>query len=471
MKNLQKLKNSLIGDRGFYKQIMVILIPIIIQNTISNVVSLVDNVMVGSVGTLQMSAVAIVNQLMFVFYLCIFGGLSGAGIFTSQFAGAGDKEGIRHTFRMKILIAALILSATFAVLLLFPNELIKMYLSENTNISDAAATLNYGLKYLYIMLIGLLPFCISQIYGSTLREMGKTKLPMAASVAAILVNVVFNYILIYGNEGLAFLPFEPMGVAGAAIATVLSRYVEMFIILTAVHSRRNKYDFIRGVWRSLKIPPELFRRIFKKGLPLLVNEFLWSFGMAALMQCYSVRGLEVVAATNISSTVANVFNVVYISMGTAIAIITGQLLGANKIKEAKTAVWRMLAFSVAVCLLTAGILFAASPFIPMAYNTTQTVRDLATRLLWIVGIIMPFNAFCHGCYFAIRSGGRTVMTMIFDSGFIWGVSYPAAYIIANFTQLPILPFFFIVQGVEAVKAIVAGILVKNDFWIKNIIDE
>lgn len=469
MTRVQKLKHNLIGDKAFYSQVFTILIPIIIQNTITNIVSLVDNVMVGAVGTLQMSAVAIVNQLMFVFYLCIFGGLSGAGIFTSQFAGAGDKEGIRNTFRMKIYIAFVICFVAISVFLLFPKALINSYIAEDTAVKDATDTLNYGLGYLYVMLLGIVPFAVSQIYGGTLREMGKTKLPMIASISAILVNVVFNYILIFGNEGLPFLPFAPMGVVGAAIATSLSRYVEMAVILIAVHSNAKKYDFIIGVYRTFKIPLGLFKEIFKKGIPLLVNEFLWSFGMAFLSMCYSVRGINVVAATNISSTVSNIFNVVYISMGTAVAIMVGQHLGANRTKEAKTTVWRLLALSVFSCFIVGGILLALSPVIPLIYNTSNTVQSLATNLLWIVAILMPFFAFCHSCYFAMRSGGKTIITLIFDSGFIWLLSCPLAYFIANFTSLSILPFFFIIQGVEAVKAVIAGILIKKGFWINNIV--
>ncbi len=465
------LKYNLIGDKAFYRQVISILIPIIIQNTVTNVVSLVDNVMVGSVGTLEMSAVAIVNQLLFVFNLCIFGGLSGAGIFTSQYAGAGDLQGVRHTFRMKLYIAFGVCAIAIAVFLCLPKNLINIYLSENTSLDDARATLGFGLEYLYIMVLGLLPFAISQCYGSTLRELGKTRLPMIASVVAIFVNIVFNYILIFGNKGLGFLPFAPMGVIGAAIATVLSRYVEMTVIIIAVHKNKSQYPFIKGVYRGFKIPLALCGEIGKKGFPLLINEFLWSFGMASLMQCYSVRGIEVVASTNIASTVGNLFNVFYFSIGAAVAIMCGQHLGAGNTEKAKTTVWRLLALSVASCLIVGSVLLCLSPYIPLIYNTSRSVKQLATSLLCVIAILMPFNAFCHSCYFAMRSGGKTVITMIFDSGFIWLISFPLAYAIAHFTNISIIPFYFIVQGVEIVKAVIAGILIKKGFWINNIVSD
>ncbi|MGI6280032.1 MAG: MATE family efflux transporter [Acutalibacteraceae bacterium] len=471
MTGIQNLKHNLIGNRNFYRQVLIILVPIIIQNTISNVVSLVDNVMVGRVGTLPMSAVAIVNQLIFVFYLCVFGGLSGAGIFSSQFVGAENKKGIRYAFRMKIYIAFVITTLAILIFVLFPDKLINMYLTKNTSPQDAAETLNYAKGYLWIMLPGLLPFAVSQIYSSTLRELGETKIPMIASVAAIMANVVFNYILIYGNEGLNFLPFAPMGVKGAAIATSLSRYVEMAIVMFVVHSRAKEYDFIIGIYKSLKVPIKLCKDILIKGSPILVNEFTWSVCMALLMQSYSLRGIGVIAATNICSTVANLFNAFYISLGSAIAIMAGQHLGANRIEEAKTTVWRLLALAVASCIFMGVILYSISSVVPNAYNTTNEVRTIASSLLKIVAFMMPFNAFCHGCYFAMRSGGKTIMTLMFDSGFIMLISLPLAFAIANFTDLPIVPFFLAVQAVEAVKAVSAGILIKSGIWIHNIVKD
>jgi putative MATE family efflux protein len=466
-----RLKNNLIGDRAFYGRVIAILLPIVIQNTVTNVVSLLDNVMVGAVGTLQMSAVAIVNQLLFIFYLCIFGGLAGAGIFSAQFAGAGDNEGIKNCLRMKLYIAAAMVALALAVFLLIPDPLISMYFAEGTSASDASATLTYAKDYLFIMLIGILPFGISQAYGSSLRELGETKIPMVASVTAIGANLGFNYILIFGNSGLAFLPFEGMGVAGAAIATVISRYVEAVIIVSYLHKNRMKFPFVKSLYRSFRIPARLFSDIGKKGSPLLINEFLWSFGMAMLSQCYSVRGLDVVAASNIATTANNLFNVVFLSMGNAIAIMAGQQLGADKTREAKTTVWRLLALSVASCFVMGGLLLASAPFVPLIYNTTAAVRDMATQLLFVVGLLMPFYAFAHGCYFTMRSGGKTLITLIFDCGFTWGISVPLAFVLSRFTAMPIISLYLCVQLVEVIKCIVGFILVKKGVWINNIVSE
>ena len=459
-----RLRERMFGDRDFYAQVVAVVVPIIIQNTVSNVVSLLDNVMVGRVGTLQMSAVAIVNQLLFVFNLCIFGGLAGAGIFATQYAGAHDDKGVRDCFRVKWMIALSMLACALVVLIAFPKRLIGMYLAQETAQADAAATLGFGMDYLTVMLWGLLPFGVSQVYASTLREVGETRLPMFASVAAILVNLVFNYFLIFGKCG-----FPELGVTGAAIATVLSRYVETAVIMVYTHMKSHHFGFIRGAYRSLRVPKPLIISILRRGTPLLVNEFLWSSGMAVLLQCYSVRGLDVVAACNIATTVSNLFKVVFLSMGNAVAIMVGQALGANDIERAKNCTWRLMTLSVGSNLIMATLLALFAPAIPNIYNTESHVRQIATQLIYVVAVMMPAYSFSHCCYFTLRSGGKTIITFLFDSVFTWCVNVPAAWLLAYKTGLGIVPLYFGVQALEMVKVVVGFVLVKKGVWIHNIV--
>lgn len=457
-------RNKLIGDRAFYHEVISIVVPIIIQNTVSNVVSLLDNVMVGRVGTLQMSSVAIVNQLLFVFNLCIFGGLAGAGIFATQYAGAKDHAGVRHCFRVKWMISLAMLVCAFSVFLAIPKQLISIYLAEGTGAQEAADTMAYSMDYLMVMLAGLVPFAISQIYASTLREVGETRLPMLASIAAILVNLVFNYFLIFGKFG-----FPVLGVTGAAIATVLSRYVEMAIIVFYTHARKHLFVFIHGAYRSLHVPRALLGDIFRRGMPLLVNEFFWSTGMAFLLQCYSVRGLDVVAACNITSTVSNLFKVVFMSMGNAVAIMVGQALGANEIEKAKDTAWKLMFMAVATNAVMGLMLVLLAPAIPNIYNTEAHVKEIATHLLYVVAVMMPVYSFAHCCYFTLRSGGRTIITFIFDSGFTWCICVPVAYVLAYMTSVPIEPMYLGVQALELIKVAFGFVLMKKGVWVRNIV--
>lgn len=469
MKNLQikrGFSSRFIGDAAFYKMVLAVAVPIMIQNGITNFVGLLDNIMIGRIGTEQMSGAAIVNQLIFIYNLCIFGGVAGAGIFTAQYFGQRNIEGIRHTFRFKLWTGVCLTVLTAILFLTNGSLLISLYLKGEGSAADAAATLAYGKKYMYIMLLGLPAFMLSQIYSSTLRECGETIIPMKAGILSVAVNLVFNYILIYGKFGA-----PALGVSGAAIATVLSRYVEALVISVWTHCHKEQFPFITHIYRSLKVPLKLTKKIIIKGAPLLVNETLWSAGFAMLTQCYSMRSLNVVAALQISNTIYNVFNVVFIAMGDAIAIIVGQHLGAGNLKKARDADNKLIAFSVASCIVIAAAMFFLAPLFPMLYKTDGATRLLARYFIMATAVFMPQNAFIHACYFTLRSGGKTIITFLFDSVFVWCVSVVLAAVLVRFTSLPVIAVYALVQAADLIKCTIGFILVRKGAWMQNMVEE
>lgn len=455
---------KLVGDRAFYRKLFAIMTPVLIQNVITNFVSLLDNIMVGQVGTEPMSGVAIVNQLLFVFNLCIFGGLAGAGIFTAQFYGKSDDEGIRNTFRIKLYIAAGSVVLFLALFLSFGEQLIALFLHEGQENLNLEATLDYGREYLAVMLVQTVPFAMMQVYASTMRETGETLLPMKAGIIAVFVNLVFNYILIFGKLGA-----PAMGVVGAAIATVLARFVECFIVMYWTHRHRDRCPYITGAYRSLKVPTVLVKQVIILGTPLLLNEIFWSAGMTVLNQCYSLRGLEVVSAVNISTTVSNLFFCAFFSMGTTVSIIVGQLLGAGELEKAVDEDTKLIAFSVALCFAVGLVMAMLAPLIPQIYNTTDTVKRLASALLLVSAAMMPVNAFTNSAYFTLRSGGKTVITFVFDCVFVWALSIPVAFILSRYTAMHILPMYIVVQALDIIKCAIGYDLLKKRKWVKNLV--
>jgi len=453
-----------IGDRAFYSRVLRIAIPMIIQNGITNFVSLLDNIMVGQVGTIPMSGVSVVNGLLFVFNLCIFGACSGAGIFTAQFHGSGDEEGIRHTFRFKILICAALSALGIGIFLFFGSGLIRLYLQGEGDAADAELVLHYGLDYLKVMLVGLLPFAICNSYSGTLRETGHTAVPMLGGIIAVFVNLILNYVLIFGHFGA-----PAMGVQGAALATVISRFVELAIVGGWVHAHADRNGYIRGVYRSFRIPVPLLKSIFIKGMPLLVNEFLWASGIAILNQCYSTCGLDVVPAMNIATTIHNLGSVFFLSTGNAVGIIMGQMLGAGTgTEEVRDANRKLIAASVAIGTVVSVVMLFISGLFPGLYNTTESVRDLAGQLICISAVMMPFNAFTNATYFTLRSGGQTLVTFLFDSCFVWACLIPVAFCLSRFTAMTILPLYMICQGMDVVKCALGSYMLKKGTWIQNL---
>jgi len=458
------MNHRYIGDRAFYRRCFRVAVPIIVQNGITNFVSMLDNIMVGQIGTLPMSGVSIVNGLIFVFNLCVFGASSGAGIFTAQFFGSHDHEGIRHTFRFKMLVCLVISALGIALFLLGDSFLIGLYLTGEGNPAEAAEVLQYGVQYLHVMIWGFLPFALTNTYASTLKETGNTFVPMAAGITATLVNLVGNYILIFGHFGA-----PAMGVRGAALATVASRFVELAIVAGWTHLNAAKNPFISGAYRSMYLPGRLLKAIVIKGMPLLINEALWSSGMAILNQCYSTCGLDVVPAQNIASTLFQLSSVVFLSMGNAVGIIMGQMLGSGSSEaEVRDSNQKLLALSVVSGMVFGMLMASVSGLFPRIYNTTEQVQRLAMWLICINAVMMPFNSYTNATYFTLRSGGQTMITFLFDSCFVWGVCIPLAFCLSRFTSLPIIPLFAICQGTDLVKCIIGASMIKQGKWIQNL---
>ena len=459
--------SKFIGNKSFYRKVLTVAVPIMIQNGISNFVSLLDNIMIGQVGTEPMSGVAIVNQLMFVLYLALFGAMAGPGIYGAQFYGKGDHQGVRHSFRYKLYIALIIAAAGIAILFVWCDPLLNLYLYDTVDsMQSPEVVLQYGRDYLKIMLIGLVPFAIEEVYASTLRECGETRVPMVAGLVAVFVNLGLNYVLIFGKFGA-----PKLGVAGAAVATVISRFVQAAVVIFWTHTHTVRMPFAKGVYASPWIHERLVWNITAKGFPLMANEILWSCGMAVLNQCYSRRGLDAVAGMNISSTITNLFNVVFIAMGSAVAIMVGQLLGAGKLEEARDTDTKLIAFSVASSALLGAILFILAPLFPLLYATTDNVRELATGFIRIGAACMPIYAFMHATYFTLRTGGKTFITFLFDSVFLWCISVPFAQLICSYTVLPVVMIYLCVQLTDLIKCLIGFILVKKGVWVQNLVKE
>ena len=457
--------NEIKNDRSYISKLLRIAIPMMVQNGISNFVNLLDNLMIGRVGTNALSGVAIANQLIFVFYLVIFGATAGVGIFTAQYKGKGDTEGIRYSFRFKLVFNTVLSSLCVLVFVLFARNLINLFLLGEGDPADAAETLEIGVRYMRIILISLIPIGLTQAYGGTLRDLGKTKVPMFASVAAIFINLIGNWILIYGHFGL-----PALGAEGAAIATVLSRFVELGILIIFTGTHPEMFPFIKGAFKNFRVPGNLIGKFILRALPLMANETFWSLGMTTINQCYSYRSLDAVAALNIESTIWNLMGVAFIAMGEAVGIMMGHILGSGELEEAKKKAGTMRRFTVLCGIVSGLILAGVSFFFPLLYNTTDYIRSMATGFILIAAANMPFCAYTHASYFIIRSGGKAFITVLFDSVFTWAIVVPLAAYMSYFTGIPVMAMVAIIRATEIVKCIIAYILVRSGIWVRNIVN-
>lgn len=460
-----KIRN-LIGDKAFYRMTFTVAVPIMLQNFITNLVNMLDNIMVGSVGTEQMTGVSVVNQLVFIYNLAIFGAISGVGIFTAQYFGKKDNDGIRYTLRYKLYICIVLFIAALGIFIFAGEFLISMFLHDNGDGVDITATMGFAREYLSIILLGLLPFAAANAFAGTLRETGDTFTPMITGLIAVVVNCAFNYLLIFDKIGLHAIA----GVKGAAVATVLSRYVECIILIAyAVAKRKTKFPYVRYILKSFSIPKDLSVAFTKKAIPIFLNEVFWSTGMSMLSVAYSLHGPMVVAATSIATTINNLFMIAFLSMGSSIGIIAGRLLGAGEHKKAVDSVKKLMAFSVLLSIIMGILLFTLGSLLPSLYKeTAQPAKELAVYFIRVFALVMWIDAIANASYFTLRSGGKTFVTFLFDSGTLWGLSVPVAFIL-KLAGVSIYWVFPIVQILGLVKVITGLVLVGKKVWVRTLI--
>lgn len=306
------------------------------------------------------------------------------------------------------------------------DPLISLFLAKDDSPEMIAATLGYAKQYMNIILLSMIPNGINIAYSSALRECEHTKIPMYGSLLAVGVNLFLDYALIFGKCGM-----PQMGVAGAAIATVIAKCVEALVCVIWAHTHMEQNPYLQGMFRDFHIPKQLFVDMLKKGTPLMINEFLWVIGMSVIAQSFSIRGLDVVAARNISSTITNLFGVIYIQMGSCITIILAPLLGRRAYEEARDKSNKLLFFCILAGLFVTVVMLPFVKGFPNIYNTEANIKELASFMILISALTMPLWSYSNACYFNLRSGGRTGITFLFDFIFTWCIQIPMAFILAH----------------------------------------
>ena len=453
--------SKLFGDKTFYRGVIKVVLPIFIQNIITNFVGLLDNVMVGRIGTEEMSGVAIANQVNFVFALLVFGFVSGVGIFLAQYFGKKDINGMRNAFRFSLVCGLAVTAISLPLVFFLRENLINLFLSSSASVEgDPIKVLGFGTDYIKILVISFPAFIFTQCICSALSSAKNTTIPMVSGILAVVINLALNYILIFGKLGA-----PALGIKGAAIATVAARYVELLFLLVWIMSNKKKCPYFQGVFKNFKIPRAEAVAIIKKGSPLMLNEFLWGLGTTMIVWCYSMRGLAAIAAFNISNTLGNFFNSGLLAFGNAVGIIIGNVLGSGADeKEVMDIDIKLLTFSTLFCTVLGAMLAGISKIFPYAYNTTDTVRELATRILYILAGFMPLSALFNAVYFTIRAGGKTFVTFLFDSTFNLAIYFPLALCLVKFTDLDVVYIFLTITSLDVIKTAIGIILLKTGKW-------
>ncbi len=444
-----------IQDKELIKKCLTIAIPLMLQQLIVASVNLVDNLMVGELGDVAVSAVSSANRYYAIAQFAINAVIVSCVIFLSQYNGANDEEHMKQSFRFSIVASYVFLFIFVIIALLFSEQIISFIINDSEIVQN-------GSDYLKIACFSYLPIGLSFPIANAMRSTGETRKPLLTSMVSIVVNVFFDYCLIFGNFG-----FKAMGVKGAAIATVIARVIEMFVYL--IFLEIGNYRFKTKVYEIFNIDKSLISKIIIKAIPLMINEILWQFGMAVLIKCYSYRGANVNTAYSISSTISDLFFVLFGGMASATTVIVGTKLGANKLEEAKDSAYKLIWFSMMMSIVMALLMNGFTFLVPVLYNKVSSYSiELAKQFLSVMSLFYILYMFNTQCFFTLRTGGDTKNTMYMDSGFMWAINIPAVYFFSYHTNIPVLYVYCIGQSVDFLKAILAYKIIRKEKWVKNL---
>lgn len=439
---------------NFYKEYRQIVIPLMFQGMITTLVSMVDNLMVGQLGDNAIAAVSMGNKILGILMFTMFAMNSATSVYVAQYFGAKNVEKQKQVFRIGLLLSLAIYLVFTTIYLAMSNTIVQFFVQDKL-------IKGMMLEYMIIMIIGFLPFTLATSYSSTLKVVGQVKMPLVASLCGVAVNTVLNYMLIFGHFG-----FEQMGIKGAAIATVISRFVEFFIVFLFTYY--NHFDFNTTLKDILKFPKVLLVEILKKAVPLVINEIIWSFGQATILKAYGFRGGQVLASMAIVDIVQSIFFSIVTGLSSASAVLVSQRLGSGKLDEAYANAKAMLKVVVAIALVLGLLMFGSSFVIPNLYNVSDESRQLAVSMIRLASCLFWIYLVNTQCYFIIRSGGDMKSVLIMDGLFIWGLTIPVLSYVSYFTTLPIFMIFISAQICDFTKMLVSLKMFFKKNWVKNL---
>ena len=462
LKMLQKncAKGRSFGPASFYAQALKIAIPVMAQMLIQNLVSLIDNFMVAGLGDVKMSGVNICGQIIFVFMVFMNTICMAGGIFMTQFSGAKDKEGMKQSFCFKLWMGLFVVAVFSVSCFLLPRQILSFMVRGN---SQAVLILDQGVQYMRIMGFMGIPWMLSAMISSSLREIGKVKVPLVISIIATCVNTLCNWILIYGNLGAPRLE-----VRGAAIATVIARSVEALIFIG--YMIKQKPDFAIKFFDVFRINFALFCEILKKAWMIMLSEMVWAMAETITTALYNGRGgADVVSGMSSSFAISNLFFVAFNGIITATGVIIGKDLGRGELDQARQEKVWLLNGSKIFGLFFTGIGFLCLLLVPVVFrNLSASSQHICRQMVLVMAIYMPIWVYIN-CQFAVsRAGGDTVMGMLVDGIGNFGVVIPGIFLLANFTGIGPVAMYAIIKFVEVPKIMIAHFWLKKEKWLVNL---
>ncbi len=447
-----------IGDKTFMKAAIMVGVPLMLQQLITGSVNLVDNLMVGQLGDAAIGGVAAVNRFYIIAQYGTNGIVAAGSIFIAQYFGARHMEKMKESFRFLLNISIAIMLVFFLLVFIFPEAILGFFTND-------PAVIEMGVLYARLVSFSYIPIAITLSISGSMRSVGETKIPLVVSAIAVLINTFLNYCLIFGNFG-----FPQLGIRGAAYATLVARFVETGLLLYFI--KEYDFDFKTKIKEMFHVPAALSKKIMIKAAPLAMNEILWAGGMATLFKFYSTRGPEVMSGFSISSTIGDIFFVLFGGMAAASTVLISQPLGANKLEEGRRHGYQLMGFSFILSFIFATLMFIASFYIPYLYqNISMDALKIAENMLRIQSFMFAIYVLNTQNYFVLRAGGDTKSTLIMDSAFMWLINIPLVALLAYFSPIGIYALYIAGQSTDLIKLAFGYWLVRKEKWVRNLTHE
>ncbi len=437
-----------------YKKIIWMAVPIAMQNLVTTSLNLIDTLMIGRLGEEKIAAVGIANQYFFILILLLFGINSGISIFISQFWGSRETGKIKRTLGLGI-FSGIAFSTVFAIGgIVFTESILGIFTNDPGVVREGAV-------YMRIVSFSLAMVAVTLSYSISSRSIGNPKLPLTISAVSLALNTVLNLFLIFGIG-----PFPALGVKGAAIATLISRFFEMVLMVLMIS--RKRIVISASIKELFEFDFNYIKTVYRRIWPVIMNEGIWAVGMSLYAVAYGRMGTDEFAAVRISETVMNIFFIAAVGLGNAGAVITGNLIG-EKSGEVRVYANRLMKLSIASGLVLGAGMYASSGLIPLLFNVSGQVKEMAKQILCIYGAMMPIkflnNVYVIGLF---RGGGDTKFSLFLELGSIYLIGVPLAFAGALYWGLPLYMVVILVNLEEVGKTIVGYSRIRTDKWINDL---
>ncbi len=446
-------------DNVFLTTLLIIALPVVIQNIISIGLNMIDTIMVSSLGESAISAVGLANRIYFIFTTICFGIYSGAAIFIAQYWGAQDKISIKKVFGIDIIIGSSLSILFSLTVFFFRDHIMRIFIDDPT-------VIELGSKYLKIVSFSYFFTAISFAFSFNSRAIHMLKMPTAVNAVALLINTFINWLLIDGNLG-----FPALGVEGAATATLIARIFEFTALIFLIYRNKN-HPLAASIKEMISWDMNMLKKVLKTSFPVILSETAWSVGTSVYFIAYGYMGASAIAVVQIAYNISDFFQAFFFGIGNASAVMIGNEIGKNDIDKARDYSNRILKITFVLSIILAALLFLSRGMITSYFNLEQSTSIYLNKTLIVFTAYFTPKMFSYIFICGIlRSGGDTKFCMIVDIVTIWFIGVPVAFFSVLVLKLPIHWVMALVFAEELIKSMTVLKRYKSNKWINNLIVE